>query len=43
MSDTRVKLPPDFLGTVRVLLNTPPAPKGKKRKPAKRRKTAKKR
>lgn len=37
--DTKLKLPDDFLGTVAVLLNTPPPPKGKKaakRKPAKK-------
>ena len=33
---TRLKLPDDFLGTVRALLNTPPPPKKAKRKKAKR-------
>lgn len=37
--DSRLKLPDDFLGTVKALLNTPP-PKKKVRK-ATRRKTAK--
>ena len=39
-ADTRLKLPDDFLGTLKALLNTPPPPKGK---PKRAKKTAKKR
>lgn len=41
-SSTRLKLPPDVLGTLKILLQTPPPPareqaKAKRRKPAKKR------
>ena len=36
--DSRLKLPEDFLGTVKALLNTPPPPKKSKGKKAKKRK-----